>query len=86
MRLLPSCHEVQTNLTEYAEGALPFHQRIGIWVHLLFCRVCAGFLRGLKALPGVAKKSLAPPEHAPDAAIQALAQVQSALRKTKTLE
>jgi anti-sigma factor ChrR (cupin superfamily) len=86
MRLLPSCHEVQTNLTEYAEGALPVRQRIGIWVHLLFCRVCAGFLRGLKALPNITKKSLAPPDHAPDAAIQALAQVQAALRKTKELK
>jgi len=79
MTLLPSCHDVQTHLTEYAEGALPFRRKLGIWVHLLFCRVCAGVLRGLKALPGIAKISLAPPEAAPQEAAEALARVQAAL-------
>jgi hypothetical protein len=81
MRLLPSCHEVQTDLTEYAEGALPLTRKIGIWIHLLFCRVCSGFLRGLRALPGMAKVSLAPPTEVPDAAAKALAEVQALLRK-----
>ena len=81
MKLLPSCHEVQTDLTDYAEGALPLGRRIGIWVHLALCRVCAGFLRGLRALPGLAKASLAPPAEAPDAAAKVLAEVQALLRK-----
>jgi anti-sigma factor ChrR (cupin superfamily) len=81
MRLLPSCHEVQTDLTEYAEGALPLSRKIGIWIHLLLCRVCAGFLRGLEALPGMAKLSLAPPAVVPDEAAKALAEVQALLRK-----
>jgi len=83
MKFLPSCHEVQTELTEYAEGAPPITRRAGIWVHLLFCRVCAGFLRGLRALPGVAKHSLVPPEVPPEAAMRALADVQAALPKQK---
>ncbi|GLH73082.1 hypothetical protein GETHLI_15840 [Geothrix limicola] len=87
MKLLPSCHDVQTELTEYLEGALPLRRRLGIWLHLLLCRVCAGFLRGLEALPGVAKRSLAAPAKAPEAATLALAQVQAqvqaALRKEK---
>lgn len=86
MRFLPSCRQVQADLTEYLEGALPLRRRFGIWLHLLFCRVCSAFLRGLKALPNLAKTSLAPPEHAPDAATQALAQVQATLRKTKKTE
>jgi len=81
MKLLPSCHEVQTDLTDYVEGALPLGRRIGIWVHLALCRVCAGFLRGLRALPGLAKASLAPSAEAPDAATKALAEVQALLRK-----
>ena len=81
MRLLPSCHEVQTDLTEYAEGTLPFARRIGFWIHLLFCKVCAGVLRGLKALPGFAKAALAPPAEAPESAASVLAQVQAAIRK-----
>ena len=81
MKLLPTCHDVQTELTEYTEGALPFTRRVGIRVHLLFCKVCAGFLRGLRALPGVAKRSLTPPEDVPEAAARALAEVQTTLLK-----
>lgn len=84
MKLLPSCHDVQTHLTEYTEGALPLGQRIAMWVHLLLCRVCAGVLRGLKALPGIAKQSLAPEKETPEAALRALAQVQAALRKDRS--
>ncbi len=84
MKLMPSCYEVQTDLTEYAEGALPLTRKLGIWIHLLLCHVCAGFLRGLRALPGVAKVSLAPPDKAPEAAARALAEVQAALRKNQT--
>jgi anti-sigma factor ChrR (cupin superfamily) len=81
MSLLPSCQQVQTELTEYAEGVLPLPRRIGIWIHLLFCRACAGFLRGLRALPGLAKRSLVPPESTPEAANRALAEVQAALKR-----
>jgi len=83
MKLLPSCHDVQTHLTDYTEGALPFREKVGMWVHLLLCRVCSGVLRGLQALPGIAKRSLAPEKEAPDAALKALADVQAALRKDR---
>lgn len=81
MKLLPTCHDVQAELTEYAEGALPLSRQIGIWIHLLLCRVCAAFMRGLEALPGFARASMAPPPEAPEAATEALARVQAALRK-----
>jgi len=81
MSLLPSCQQVQTELTDYAEGALPLPRRVGIWFHLLLCRVCAGFLRGLRALPGVAKRSLVPPESTPEDATRALAEVQAAMKR-----
>jgi hypothetical protein len=81
MSFLPSCHEVQTELTEYMEGTLPFTRRVGIWIHLLLCRVCAGFLRGLRALPVLAKTALAVPKQTSEAATKALALVQAALRQ-----
>jgi hypothetical protein len=81
MTFMPSCREVQTELTEYAEGTLPPGRRLGIWIHLLLCRACAGFLRGLRALPGVAKASLVPPVQAPEGATKALTEVLAALRK-----
>lgn len=81
MTFMPTCREVQTELTDYVEGALPFRRRAGIWLHLLLCRVCAGFLRGLQALPGLSKALLAPAKPAPPAASEALAAVQAALAK-----
>ncbi|MDR3683475.1 MAG: hypothetical protein P4L11_07090 [Geothrix sp.] len=81
MTFLPSCHDVQTHLTEYAEGSLPFGRRLGIWIHLRLCRACARFLRGMKALPEWAKRVLAPPAEAPEAAARALAEVQAALSR-----
>lgn len=81
MKFLPTCHDVQTELTEYIEGALPLGRRMGIRLHLLFCRVCAGFLRGLRALPGVAKRSLAPPEAVSEEAAHALTGVLKAIRE-----
>jgi anti-sigma factor ChrR (cupin superfamily) len=81
MTFLPSCQDVQTHLTEYAEGSLPLSRRIGIWIHLRLCKACARFLRGLKALPGWAKRVLAPPQEAPEAAVRALAEIQVTLSK-----
>ena len=74
MSFFPSCQEVQTELTEYADGSLPVRRRVGIWIHLQLCKACARFLRGMKAL-------LAPPTVAPEAAARALASVQVAIRK-----
>ncbi len=81
MMFMPSCHEVQTDLTEYAEGSLPLSRKVGIWIHLLLCKVCAGFLRGMKALPGMAKRFLRPPDQAPEPAMKALSEALTALRK-----
>jgi anti-sigma factor RsiW len=81
MTFLPSCQDVQTHLTEYADGSLPMRRRVGIWIHLRLCKACARFLRGMKALPGLAKRALAPPEGTPEEAAVALAEVQATLRK-----
>ena len=76
MRLMPSCHDVQTELTDYLEGVLPWRRRLGIWIHLQLCRVCAGVLRGLRALPDLSRQLLAPEEPVPEAALRALAKMQ----------
>ena len=81
MKFLPSCHDVQLDLTEYTEGTLSLPKRIGIWAHLRYCRVCSGFLRGLQSLSGLGKMLLAAPTEAPESAEKMLAQVQEAIRK-----
>jgi anti-sigma factor ChrR (cupin superfamily) len=77
MKLMLSCREARERLTEYSEGALPFRERVPLWLHLLICTACAAFYRGLRAVPGVARFLLAPEDPAPDEAARALA---SALR------
>ena len=81
MTFMPSCRDVQIELTEYTEGVLPMSRRIGIWIHLLLCKACAGFRRGMRALPGLARRALTPPEAVPEAATKVLAEVQAALKQ-----
>ncbi len=75
MNLMPSCKEVQENLTEYVEGKLPLHKRMGIRIHLMMCKVCDGFLHALKALPKFAKEILSAPAEAPTEAKETYSRV-----------
>ena len=84
MMLMPSCKEVGENLTEYMEGNLPFHKRMGIWSHLMMCKVCHGLLDSLKALPRIAKDLLGPPPEAAPEAVETLDRVLNALKNSKT--
>jgi anti-sigma factor ChrR (cupin superfamily) len=61
MLLMPPCSEVQANLTEYLEGALPWHRRLGIRVHLMLCHACSSLRNALAALPGFGKRALEAP-------------------------
>lgn len=65
MSFIPSCPEVQQNLTEYLEGTLPFRKRLGIWLHLLHCRLCEALRQALLALPGLSKRATEAPADAP---------------------
>ena len=80
---MPPCHDVQAE--EYKEDSLSMTRRIGIWSHLLLCTFCARFLLGLETLAGIAKKSLVPPQVAPDAADKAMSEVLEALRNRQLL-
>lgn len=58
---LPTCGEVHEHLTEYLDGAMPLRRRLAYRIHLLLCHACSELARGLRALPGFAKRVLAPP-------------------------
>lgn len=77
MKLMPSCREVREHLTEYAEGALPWRERLALRLHLLLCGACHAFFRSLSGLPGLARRLLVRTEEepAPVEAIQALEHV-----------
>ena len=71
MILMPSCKEVRENLTEYMDGNLPIHKRMGIRLHLLMCKACRGLIKSLRALPKFAKDVLSPPADSPPEAKRA---------------
>ena len=81
MSLFPTCREVQTLATEYREGTLPLSRKLGIRLHLLLCWACRAFLRGLKALPALSRRALAPEPEPPPAALDALAGALTEIRK-----
>lgn len=81
---LPTCKEVESSMTDYMEGALPFRKRMGIRVHLMMCDLCSGLLKRLVALSALGKDLLAPPAKvAPPEAQAALEQALKAIRKDK---
>lgn len=80
MKLLPTCHEVQSLATEYLEGTLPWHRALGVRIHLLLCWACRAFVRGIEALPRIVRRALEPAPEAPPGAREAL---EGALRKLR---
>lgn len=83
MLLMPSCQEVRDNLTEYMEGKLPLHKRMGIRLHLMMCTMCDGLRKALLALPRAAKEILGPPAEAPAEAKETLDRVLKHLKEHK---
>jgi len=77
---IPSCQEVHADLTEFLEGALPWHRRLGMRLHLMICRACRALRRGLEALPRLSKRALEAPAQAPQEARAALAEALNRIR------
>lgn len=83
MTLMPSCKEVRENLTEYLDGNLPVHKRMGIRLHLMMCKACGGLITALRALPKFAKEALRPPADPPLEAKEALRSVLERIKADK---
>jgi anti-sigma factor RsiW len=80
---LPTCQEVETCMTDYMEGALPFRKRLGIRIHLMMCDLCSGLYHRLDALSKLAKEMFAPPTtEVPPEALVALNRAVDAIKKT----
>lgn len=80
MSFMPSCREVREQLTEYQEGAMPWHARLGMALHLCLCRACDGFRKNLLRLPRLSKQLLDVQPGTPGEAQQALAEVLKTLK------
>jgi hypothetical protein len=86
MSFIPSCPEVQENLTEYLEGTLPLRKRLGIWLHLLHCRLCEALRQALLALPGLSKRAMEAPAEAPREAKDALLHAMDRIKRASMPE
>ncbi|MGE0397030.1 MAG: anti-sigma factor [Kofleriaceae bacterium] len=40
-----SCRDVTELVTDYVEGAMPYGERVSLWIHLAMCRHCRAYLR-----------------------------------------
>ena len=59
--ILFNCAHATDRMTDHLEGALPWPKRLAMWGHLLLCKACRGFLRSLRALPGLAREAFEEP-------------------------
>jgi hypothetical protein len=50
------CREVSKLVSESMERRLPWRQRMGLWMHLAMCRLCAGFARQARLLRRAARQ------------------------------
>jgi hypothetical protein len=51
------CREVSKLVSESMERRLPFGLRMQVWMHLMLCRLCAGFARQVHLLRRAARQN-----------------------------
>lgn len=59
-----TCREVSQQASEYLDGNLPWHRRVGLRVHLFMCRHCRAFIHNMEQTRRVlnAQKPIDPDE------------------------
>jgi len=67
MRIMPSCKETASLVSQSMDGKLPWLDRLGMRYHLLICRFCRRYEKQIrwiesrvKAVPAVGKEKLDP--------------------------
>lgn len=63
--ILLNCEHATARMTDLVEGGLPWPKHLALRTHLILCRGCRDFLRGLRAVPKLAREMLREPEAAP---------------------
>lgn len=57
---LPTCREMSRHTSRALDGPLPLFQRLGVGLHLCFCRFCRRYWKQLRWLRRVTRKSALP--------------------------
>lgn len=47
-RAAMNCHKVIDFISDYLDGALPWHRRALLWVHLRFCSDCRNYFASFR--------------------------------------
>ena len=55
------CKDVSHKVSQSMDAALPFHQRMAIWMHLLMCRYCYRFRSQLMTLRKLSRMTVHDP-------------------------
>ena len=81
------CRDISKLVSESMERQLPFRQRMQVRVHLMLCRLCAGFARQIRLLRRAAKQDserVAADVSTPGVALsqEAREQIKAALRES----
>lgn len=63
--ILFNCEHATARMTDHLERALPWPQRLAFRAHLLLCAGCRAFLKGLRAVPDLAREAFQEPEAPP---------------------
>lgn len=61
--LMLNCKEVTQLVSESLDRKLPFHQRVGIRIHLLMCNLCSRYERQLLFIRKVSRAQKMHQEH-----------------------
>jgi hypothetical protein len=83
---IPACQDVHASVTDLMEGALPWHRRLLLRVHLLFCDACRPVYQVFTRLRKEGPVLLAPPAEAPKEAKAALKDTLARIREEKGKE
>lgn len=83
-----TCEETTRLISESLDNELPFHQRLGVWTHLLMCRYCSRYRKQLlfieKAISQIVdgeKDGLGPSHADPPLSPEARERIRQALRR-----
>jgi hypothetical protein len=53
-----SCKDVSKRVSESLDYQLPFHERLGLWMHLAMCRLCRRFRKNMLHVHEVVRESV----------------------------
>ena len=58
-QVVKTCHEISRLVSESMDRELSVRERLGLWMHLKMCKLCAGFAEDMRRIRDVIREKLA---------------------------